>query len=205
MRVVVQALNPPLVGIILGILAAASPLGPHLFCPTGPQLPMELKVCFGKCSGSSLLMSLGVYKNGSQLSAESLACGKASASSLRSGFGGRRKLKVEDSLNFQGLKCCLSFIRDHQTRRRSTWAAGWRVARCSDGGSRRLAVSTVLGRRYYAKRRPVEHSTAQLERRNRPAGHAAAFPAACLTYAGAWLSCADHVTLWACSYEGDKR
>lgn len=51
----VQVANPPLVGVLAGILVGVTPLGRLLYRPDSPaavahtlRLPIELRVCLGK-------------------------------------------------------------------------------------------------------------------------------------------------------------
>lgn len=60
-----QVLNPPLVGVIAGVLIGVSPLGQLLYRPDNPavaaytlRLPMELRVCLGKPSFLPLALAV---------------------------------------------------------------------------------------------------------------------------------------------------
>jgi len=47
----VQVINPPLFGVIAGVVVGLSPMGPLLFLPlssSGPQMPFELKIAVGE-------------------------------------------------------------------------------------------------------------------------------------------------------------
>lgn len=47
----VQVINPPLFGVIAGVVVGLSPMGPLLFLPlssSGPQMPFELKIVVGE-------------------------------------------------------------------------------------------------------------------------------------------------------------
>lgn len=61
-----QIVNPPLLGIIAGILVGVSPLGVQLFQPESAtamqraaQLPTELRTCLGESACPSSLLSAG--------------------------------------------------------------------------------------------------------------------------------------------------
>ena len=47
----VQVINPPLFGVIAGVVVGLSPMGPLLFLPlsaSGPKMPFELKIVVGE-------------------------------------------------------------------------------------------------------------------------------------------------------------